>query len=328
MNKSLSNLSEYLKIGKIRNNSRIIVFLVCLTIATTLWILNALSKNYSTIVSYPVKFTNAPANRFLAEKTPEKLDLEVGGQGFTLLRDKLFSFTPIILDIDDILKNMDSSKGVYKVTSRNLISVITNQLNDDIKISNIYPEILTIVLDSLITKTVPVELDINIDFEPQFNLKSPVAVTPDKVKITGPAILLNKIAIIKTKVNIANKLNTSFSQKIDLIHPDKTTISPEKVNLLIDVERYTEKEMRIPIEILHKPEKARLKLFPSEIKVVFNVGLSRFENIKPSDFGASVDFNSVVKDVNNLTINLYKKPEFIQNIRFVPEKVEFLIETN
>jgi len=62
--------------------------------------------------------------------------------------------------------------------------------------------------------------------------------------------------------------------------------------------------------------------------VLFTVGLSRFENIKSSDFGASVDFNSIVKDANNLNITLYKKPEFIQGVRFNPEKVEFLIETN
>ena len=328
MNSKISNFSEYFNVGKTRNKNRAVVFLVCLSIATTLWFFNALSKNYSTTVSYPVKFTNPPANRFLAEKTPEKLDLEIDGQGFTLLRDKLFSFAPIKLDIEDITKNLDSNSGIFKVTSRNLISGITDQLNDEIKITNIYPEILTIVLDSLITKTIPVELDLTIDFEPQFNLKSAITTTPDEVKITGPAILLNKISVLKTKVNITNKLNASIIQKIDLIHHDKTTISPEKVSLVIDVEKYTEKEMRIPIEILHKPEKARIKLFPSELKVVFNVGLSRFENIKPSDFGASVDYNSIVKDVNYLTINLYKKPEFIQGLRFVPEKVEFLIETN
>ena len=328
MNNSITNLLDFFKLGKIRNNSRIVVFLICLSIATTLWFLNALSKNYSTTVSYPVKFTNPPANRFLAEKPPEKLELEINGQGFALLRDKIFSFAPIKLDIEDITKDMDSSSGIYKVTSRNLISKITDQLNDEIKISNINPEILTIVLDSLITKTVPVKLDVNIDFEAQFNLKSPISTTPDTVEITGPAILLNKISVIETKVNIINKLNTTFKQEIELLHPDKTTISPAKVSLLIDVEKYTEKEIRIPIEILNKPKNAKIKLFPSELKVVFNVGLSRFESIKPSDFEASIDCDSIVKDVNNLTVNLYKKPEFIQGLRFVPEKVEFLIESN
>ncbi len=328
MNTNLSKVSEYFNVGKIRNNNRIIVFLICLAIATTLWFLNALSKDYSAEIPYPVKFVNSPANRFMAEKTPTKLDLEIDGQGFTLLRFKILPLSPIKIDVDDVTKNLDSNSGTYKITSNNLIPQITQQLHSEIKITKIYPDVLTIVLDSLATKIVPVELNVNVDFEPQFNLKSPVATIPQEVKITGPAILLRKISVIKTKVNIMNKLNASIKQEIELIHPDKTTISPEKVSLLIDVEKYTEKELKIPIEILHKPENAHIKLFPSELKVVFTVGLSRFENVKISDFGASVDYSSIVKDANNLSVNLYKKPAFIQDLRFVPEKVEFLIERN
>ncbi len=328
MNKNISKLSKLLKVGKIRDNSRIIVFLICLAIATSFWFLNALSKDYSAVISYPVKFVNSPANRFLAGKTPAKLDLEINGQGFTLLRFKLLAFAPIKIDVDNITKYLESDSGTYKVISSNLIQQVTEQLSGEIKINKITPEVFTIVLDSLITKTVKVALDVNVDFEPQFNLKSPVTTIPQEVKITGPAILLRKISVLNTKVNIMNKLNSSFKQEIELIHPEKTSISPEKVSLLIDVEKYTEKELRIPVKILNSPENAHIKLFPSEIKVVFSVGLSRFENVKISDFGASVDYNSIVKDVNNLTVNLYKKPSFIQDLRFVPEKVEFLIERN
>jgi YbbR domain-containing protein len=328
MNKNFTEISDYVKVVKLRNNRRIVVFLICLAIATILWFLNALGKDYSATVSYPVKFTNPPENQFLANNTTLKLDLKIDGQGFTLLRYKLLSFSPIIFDIEQITKNLESNSGTYKVLSKNLIREVSDQLSSEIRITEISPEVLEVVLDSLITKTVPVELDINVDFVPQVNLKSSITTKPDKVKITGPAIALEKISAVKTKVNILNKLDASIQQEIDLIHPERTTISPEKVTLSIDVEKYTEKELKIPVEILNKPAKTRIKIFPSEVKVLFTVGLSRFENIKSSDFGASVDFNSIVKDANNLNITLYKKPEFIQGIRFNPEKVEFLIETN
>jgi len=287
-----------------------------------------LGKDYTAIVSYPVKYINPPANQFLADKTPVKLDLTISGQGFTLLRFKLLSFSHIVLDVAEITKNQVSNSGTYTVLSKNLITEISKQLSDEVKISEVNPEILDIILDSLITKTVPVELDLNVEFVPQFNLKNPISTNPAKVEITGPTIVLEKISAVKTKVNIINKLETSVQQEIELIHPEKTTISPEKVTLSIDVEKYTEKELKIPVEIINKPDKVRMKIFPSEVKVLFTVGLSRFENIKSSDFGASVEYNSIVKDVNNLNITLYKKPEFIQGVRFYPEKVEFLIETN
>jgi hypothetical protein len=328
MNKNFTDISDYVKVVKLRNNKRAAVFLICLAIATTLWLLNALGKDYVATVSYPVKYLNPPDNRFLANNTPVKLDLIIEASGFTILRYRMMSFSPISLDIEQVTNNIESNSGTYKVQSKNLIREISSQLSSEIQINEINPEILEIVLDSLITKLVPVELDIDVEFVPQFNLKNPIKTVPDKVNITGPAIALEKISAIKTKVNITNKLETDFRQEIELIHPEKTTISPEKVNLIIEVEKYTEKELKIPVEIIHKPEKVRIKLFPSEVKILFTVGLSRFENIKPADFGVSVDYNSISENATNLNILLYKKPEFIQGVRLNPEKVEFLIETN
>jgi hypothetical protein len=328
MNNNLTDITDYIKVAKLRNNRRVVVFLICLAIATTLWFLNALGKDYTASVSYPVKFINPPENQFLANSTPVKLDLKIEGQGFTLLRFKMLSFSPITLDIESITSNLESNSGKFTVLSRNLFDEVSEQLSNEIKITEIKPDVLDIILDSLTTKTVPVELDINVDFVPQTNLKAPITTIPDKVEITGPTILLEKISAVKTKVSFQNKLDASINQEIDLIHPEKTTILPEKVTLVIEVEKYTEKELKIPVEILNKPDKARIKLFPSEVKVLFMVGLSRFEKIKASDFGASVDYNSIEPEVNNLNITLYKKPEFIQGIRFSPEKVEFLIERN
>jgi len=328
MDKNITDISDYVKIVKLRNNKRVIVFLICLAIATTLWFLNALGKDYAATVSYPVKYVNPPDNRFLANQTPVKLDLKIEGQGFTIIRYKMMSFSPIILDIEQVIANLESNSGTYRVPGKNLIREVSSQLSTEIQINEISPEILEIVLDSLITKTVPVELDIEVEFVPQFNLKNPIKTVPDKVDITGPAIAMENISAVKTKVNITNKLETGISQEIELIHPERTTISPEKVNLIIEVEKYTEKELKIPVEIIHKPDKVRIKLFPSEVKVLFTVGLSRFETIKPGDFGVSVDYNSMVDNANNLNILLYKRPDFIQGVRLNPEKVEFLIEAN
>lgn len=328
MKKKFSDFSKYLNVVDLRNNKRIVVFLICLLFATTLWFLNALSKDYSATISYPVKFENPPKNRFLAGEITDKLELNVDGQGFTLLRHKLLSYTSLKFDIEEITRNMVSNTNIYRVTSRNLISRIEDQLRNELSVTQVSPEILLIILDSLSTKTIPVQLDINVDYEPQYYLKSPISTSPDSVDITGPTIILDNFFTLRTKVNITNKLNASINQEIELIHPDKTTISPSKVLLGIDVEKFTEKELKIPVEILNKPENANIKLFPSELKVVFTVGLSRFESISESDFGASVDYNSIDKDASNLEINLYKVPDFIQGTRMIPERVEFLIETN
>ena len=282
----------------------------------------------ATTVSYPVKYINAPNNQFLANEPPEKFELKVDAHGFTLLRHKLsLSFSPIVLNLANITRNVNSNSGNYTILSKNLIRRISDQVSNEISISEVQPESFTIVLDSLKSKTIPVRLNIKTGFKPQFNLKEPISSTPQKVRITGPSAILDTIYYIQTKEKTFNKFDNDIQKNIDLILPEKVTASTDQIVANIEVERFTEKELKIPIQIKNKPDKVNIKLFPSEIKVLFTVGLSEFDNIKPADFGVSVDYNSIEGDVENLLITIDKTPSFNQLIRFSPEKVEFLIET-
>jgi len=316
------------EIRKLRNNKRVVVFLICLFISTVLWFLNALGKNYNTIISYPVRFVNPPENRFLGGTPLSELQLSVEGKGFILLQHKLLTFSPVEIDISEMIKNNVPVSGVYSIQAQNLRNSISDEISSDLDLLVIRPETIEIILDSLTTKTVPVEIDLDVEFAAQMHLKNKIVTNPNSIEISGPAIILEQISSVKTKVNIVNQLQNSIDQEIDLIYPEKTTIVPEKVMIHIEVEKYTEKELNVPVEILNKPPGVDLKLFPSEIKLLCNVGLSRFDQIKSSDFGIAVDYKSITADVNSLLITIYKQPEFIQHIRLNPERVEFLIETN
>ena len=329
MNKNLSQIKGYFKIEKLRNDKQAIVFLVCLLIASTLWLLNALSKDYTSIVSYPVKFINPPKNQFLANNPPTELDLKVEAHGFTLLRHKLsLSFSPIVLNLTNITRNLEPESGIYRVYSSSLIRRISDQVSNEISISEIQPESFEIVLDSLKTKMVPVKIDIVTEFKPEFNFKSPISAIPNKVKITGPSAGLDTINSIRTKVKTFTKIDADIIKEVDLLEPAGITVTPKKVELKIEVEKFTEKELNIPIRVLNQPENVNVKLFPSELKVLFTVGLSEFEHITSADFLASVDYNSIETGSEYLNVTIDKKPPLNQLIRFSPEKVEFLVETN
>ena len=329
MKQRLSKISGYFKIEKLKNDKRIIVFLVCLLIATSLWFLNALSKDYSTTLSYPVKYNNPPKNQFLANQPPSKMELKVNAHGFTLLRHKLnLSFSPIVLNLTSITKDIEPSSNGYRINTNTLIRRISDQVSSEIAINNIQPEIFFIKLDSLKTKIVPVRTNIELNFNPQFNLKEPVIANPKQVEITGPAAILDTIYFLYTEEEIFNKLYAEINKTLKIIHPENTTIKPEKIKLKILVEKFTEKEIKIPIQIRNKPEKANIKLFPSEIKLTILVGLSEFENVDASKFEVFVDYKNNKTEIENLEVTVQSKLPNVQIIRFTPESVEHLIETN
>ncbi|WP_319273300.1 hypothetical protein [uncultured Draconibacterium sp.] len=328
MNKNIEKIISYLKIEQLRNDKRVVVFLICVLIATALWFLNALEKDYTTTISYPVRYVSPPNHQFLANEPPEKLDLKVDAHGFTLLRHKLnFSYSPIILNLTNITRNLESDNGTYLVPTNTLNRRISSQISNEISLQQVTPDIIRIVLDSLKTKSVPVRADVSIDFKSQFNLKNPVSLKPGEVKITGPASIVDTIRFLTSEKRTFKELDKTITRNIKLIHPTSTTVVPVEALLQIEVEKYTEKQIRIPIQVINKPADVRIKLFPSEITLNCRVGLSEFDNISDADFRAMVDYATISNSESRLRVKITDKPSFVEITRFSPESVEYLIET-
>ncbi len=329
MKKKLSKILGYFNFEKIKNDKRIVVFLVCLFIASSLWFLNALSEDYTTTITYPVKYINPPSNQFLSNQPPSQLHLKVYAHGFTLLRNKLnFSFSPIILNLTNITQNIEPSSNGFRINTNSFIRQISDQVSSEITINNIQPEIFYVVLDSLKTKLVSLKTDFELSFKPQFNLKEPVILNPKQVEITGPAAVLDTIFFLNTEKRNIDKLDAEISLTLEIIHPENTTIKPEKTEVKIPVEKFTEKELVIPIQIKNNSDTFNIKLFPSEIKLAVLVGLSEFEEIDASKFEVFVDYKDIKAEAENLEITVHSKLPNVQIIRFIPASVEYLIETN
>nr|WP_319997416.1 CdaR family protein [uncultured Draconibacterium sp.] len=328
MNKNIEKITGYLKIEQLKNDKRVIVYLICVLIATVLWFLNALEKDYTTTISYPVRYVSPPNHQFLANKPPEKLDLKVDAHGFTLLRHKLnFSYSPIILNLTNITKNQESNNGTFMVPTNTLNRRISSQISSEISLQQVNPDIIRIVLDSLKTKAVPVKADVSIDFKSQFNLKNSLQVKPPEVKITGPASVVDTINFLYTTRKSFEKVDKTITRNVKIIHPETTTVVPAEVLLQIEVEKYTEKQVRLPIQVINKPTDVRIKLFPSELTLNCIVGLSEFDNISETDFRAVVDYASISNSESRLKVKITGKPSFVEISRFTPESVEYLIET-
>ena len=328
MNKKLAKIAKAFNLEKLKNDKRIIVFAVCLLIAIALWFLNALGKNYSTTLSYSVRYVNPPENLFLASSPPTKLELNVEAHGFTLLRHKLaLSFSPIVLDLTAINQSLESNGKTISVPSETLIRRIENQISKEISITEISPRTISITFDSLATKMVPVNPQVTLEFKSQFNLKGSVLTIPDSIKVSGPANIIDTIKSLQTEPKTFHDLEANTERIVNIKQLENVKLSTEKVMLFIPVEKFTEKELILPIEVLNKPEEVQIKLFPSQVSVSVMVGLSEYENITTGNFTASVDFTQATAGNSVLDVQVEAEPSFLKLLKVSPTSVEFLVET-
>lgn len=139
------NIKKFLHSFNLKENNRPLIFLVCLLIATVLWLVKAMEKQYETTVSMPIEYTNLPRNKVLVTPPPSRLNVKLRASGFNLLRHKFgFILTPIDFNVNSFTDNeMEKSKlSDFYVLSGKYISQLSNQISPEITILHISPDTL------------------------------------------------------------------------------------------------------------------------------------------------------------------------------------------
>ncbi len=328
MNNKVSRFIGDLKPERLKNNKQVVIFFICLFIATSLWFLNSMEKEYNTSLSYPVKYVNPPDKLFLSNNPPQKLELNVQMHGFTLLRHKLsFSVSPVIIDLRTIIRNAEKQNNIYKIPSETLINKINQQVSSEISITSISPQEIEFQFDSLKTRLIPVAYNADITFRPQYFLKGNIILKPDSVLLTGPSAVVDTIKILYTEPKTFSELYKNYEKQLQINNPENTKVTPEKVSILIPVEKFTEKELTLPVQTVNLEKGVNLKLFPNKVKITVMAGLSEYEKVTPEDFFATVDYNHVSEDKNRLQVSVKTEKQYLQILKVSPDLVEYLIET-
>lgn len=320
---------NYLTFKFLRQDRHVFIYLVCVGIATLFWFLNALSKNYTVDMDFPVRYTNMPKNRVLSNVPPSKFTLQVQAYGFTLLRQKMnVSFSPIYFDVNNFTNGMmeNSKQPRYNIQTNQYLGKIAEQFSSDIRILAIKPDTLNFNFDQIIRRNVKVFPNVELDLERQYQQSGLIRTIPDSVEVSGPRALLDTLRFVPTRKQLFRTVSETIRRNVSLEEIEGVEIATRRVVLNIPIEEYTESQLLIPVEVSDKPDSVNIKLFPNKVKVSFLIGLSRYAEIKPSDFDLAVAWEDIQAGKSRLKIDSRRLPPFVKSIRLIPEELEFIIE--
>jgi hypothetical protein len=320
-----------LKFRSVRVNQNILIFGFFFLVSAVFWFFNALNKEYYTELIVPVRFVNVPENKLQTGKSQDFIKVRVSAFGYNVIDYKASLINPILIDIKQ--RNLQALSGrknkVFFLLTSSLKDEILSTLGDEFTINRISPDTLFVEMVKVVSKRIPVRQKFEIAFRKQFMLKDSVIFNPDSVKIKGLESILDTIKVAYTKNDFFGDVHDSLKFEIELTEIEGTEISPEKVNCIVPAEEFTELEFKIPIEVLNIPVGYSVKVFPSEAKIVFNVGFSKYAEIYGEQFRLVVDYKEIEKHTNSrLIIKLDKMPGHISNIRIYPQSVDYIIEKN
>lgn len=314
---------------RLRNPSkrRVITFLVCLFISAFFWTLMTLSKEYSITERFPVQYINAPPDKVISNNLPDLVSIEIKAKGFGLLAYKLRRhYETIALDIRDA-RPFDR-ENVYYLVTNDLMNKINSQFNKETHVLKINPDTIFINFNKKVSKQVPVKSNLSLQFTKLYNLTDSVILQPRYITVSAETEVINKIDFVETQPLTLTDVNASKAVKLKLVKKDEykhVEFSQPFVKAIINVTKFTEASLELPVEVDNLPSGYSFKTFPDKVMIKFNVAFENYEKINTSGFRAVVDYKKIDKQSNKLKVQLLKVPQGVRNVKLVSEKVEYII---
>jgi hypothetical protein len=313
--------------GKRKLSEKAYIFLFCLLLSTFFWLLTALSKEYSTSLSLPVEYT-ALSDQFVLTSEPQKfLNLEVRGTGFQLLGQQ-WSLDDQRIEVDLNAAKPHYEEGLYFLKTTELRNKVIQKIDHDLSLRYISPDTLYFHTALRKSKKVPVVFDHDLTYASGYRLRSDFTVSPDSVTVSGPAYFIDSLTFIKTEKKTSKNLEDSLTLQLQMV-ADKEVggvmVEPARVNILVPVEKFTEKKLTLTIIPKSEVSGIDLKTFPDEVLLTLIVPLSKYEYVDSSIVKANVHYTSEKKEYKKLKVEVEGLPPYASILKSEPEKVEFII---
>jgi YbbR domain-containing protein len=306
-------------IKKIIENWKVV--LLSLIGATTFWFFNALNKEYSARVDYPIDFVLTRDSVVIMDPLPETIAIDVSGGGWGLFRNTLW------FSVDPIRVQLDNPTDIRFLTRSTLLPIVKDHLSD-LNVNFLYSDTLYINIEKKSVKKVRLLIDsANVNLRDNHQIVSEVQIVPPTVNISGPETIIRSLQEAYYLSLRKRNIDDDVDETIDIPLPfeDIMNASPSEVTVSFDVDRFERKQMIIPLERINFPEDSTFSLSDTTITITYIIQRSLDRDFIYSDFGISLDLNMLDADSLIQPLIIYY-PEEISELDVSPSKIRLFRE--
>tara|TARA_B110000090_G_scaffold138067_1_gene151863 strand:- start:2480 stop:3352 length:873 start_codon:yes stop_codon:yes gene_type:complete len=289
-------------------------------------LLITLSKEYVAQVSLNVSYEELPQSQLLQTVPKEEIQIVAKGTGFKLLSTRFFNHS-VRLKTNNLSKK---GKEKYFFLASNQKIHIQKQLVSGLLLEAFLKDTVYLEIGNLVSKKVPVISNLKIDYHIGFDALKPIEIKPDTILVTGPENQIKSLQNLSFTPLFLENVSANFSEKVALLVPENLkNLKYNTHEIVVNgfVEKYTEGSFSVPFTVENLPENLKITTFPKEVKVVYKVDLPRFNRVKEGAFRIVCDYRvSEINGFSYLIPKIISKPNFVKNVKIIPNKVEYLIQ--
>jgi len=316
------------KKGHQRWQHHVMVFLLFVMLSACLWLLSSLGKQQTITFSIPIKYRDMPEGFVVNSRMPRTVDVEVRDMRQNLIMMRYFSDRCDTMEVS-LKEWFDSVSCRSMVDNASLHNVISRKLRlgSSAKVEQFYPHELVIGYARLHKKVVPLKLSSDISLRRQYIYRSPISVTPQVVTLYGSEDALKEINEVTTKTVSIQDLSKDWSGDVLVSVDSRVKVQPKMAHVEVEVEPFTEQRVELPIVTVNVPDGMVMRTFPAKAYVVFNVGLSHYNDADSSSFVVMADYEQAQSAQDErVRLKVKSSVSFARQVHVMPQEVEFMIE--
>lgn len=296
-----------------RPRRRGMVITVSIVVSSLLWFTFTMRETHMKILQMPTEVVNVPESQSLSQLPPERVRVQVVGDGWSLLR---LRFSPPIIPIN---------------ASQNEISVrdAIPDLPKNVEVQSVSPSSLNLSKEHRIKRKLPVRLEVEIETPGTHDLVDDATVLPDSVEVTGAASVVGDLHEWPTVEQRFENVRDTLEVRVPLSDTLSGLVSKniESVTVHAVSQQFSEGERLIDVTVQGQPSTRELvSLEPSTILVRYNVIFSQFKEAKKAmDFYATVSYDEIREDTTGHVRPDVHLPKGItlRDVRLRPERLAY-----
>jgi hypothetical protein len=302
------------------SNDTIKVVVLCVVTATTFWFFNALNDNYSTRITYPIKFTFPDSSLVVVEELPKKVSINVSGGGWNLLRKTFwFTITPVEVPLEDPVNQ-------NYILGNSLYTLIADQMTE-IQLNYVENDTLKIEIDSIRTTKSKLSVDSSkIDLEEGFRIVSTIQKSYDSATFSGPERFIRQIPKeIFIEID-QKKLAGNFSEEIYLPTFGSSLVNrnPVEVKISFEVAKFIRQELMLPFEKINVPADSNAYIFSDSLaRISFKIQEKLAGNYNLDSIRLIVDYKQINEADSTVKPIIQSLPKQLQDKEIKIDSINF-----
>lgn len=270
--------------------------MLCLMAATVFWFFNALNKNYSTNINFPLAFEYNQESYVPVTTLPSTVRLNVSGLGWDLLRKSSG------LKVPPLTIPLEHPTEIRKIVGSTLPALLSTQL-EGFQINFVLTDTLHVDIDERVKRKFGVTIDsIQRYLHSDFGLFNNFKVNPDTVWIEGPKRIVNELPEVLKLALPKRNINRDFKEEIEIIFKNNESVrrDPPVIEVSFEVEKLIEINDHVTLSLTNASSRVRSAIGGKEISFTYRLPGSLIKKFSADSVSASLDLKNLTHGKHRL----------------------------